>query len=277
MGNTECEWSPRRGSPVSCGPASLWAVRSAFMRLPDWTVRETPAGVEAVHFERICSVLELHHPPGCGRRTFRANALATRGRSLGRMRWDLLDHSVVRYELERWHLCKMDKVMAKAEVSFFDRWTLQARCLPLEPHRERTDETHDSHRRISQIRLDTEGRAYYRRKRAEGKKPLEAIRCLKRRISDAINRQLIDDAQQGVGTVREGTAGRLKNPARSTCPAHRHFGSATSRTRMQNATPDRMTTEGSPYDVLASPKPTSSNAAHAVATAVCRRLPVAFC
>ncbi len=31
---------------------------------------------------------------------------------------------------------------------------------------------------ISQIRLDTDGRAYYRRKRAEGKKPLEALRCL---------------------------------------------------------------------------------------------------
>ena len=48
---------------------------------------------------------------------------------------------------------------------------------------------------ISQIRLDTDGRAYYRRKRAEGKKSLEAIRCLKRRISDAIYRQLREDAQ----------------------------------------------------------------------------------
>ena len=47
---------------------------------------------------------------------------------------------------------------------------------------------------ISQIRLETEGRAYYRRKRAEGKRPLEAIRCLKRRISDAIYRQLVADA-----------------------------------------------------------------------------------
>ena len=47
---------------------------------------------------------------------------------------------------------------------------------------------------ISQIRLDTDGRAYYRRKRAEGKRPLEAIRCLKRRISDAIYRQLVTDA-----------------------------------------------------------------------------------
>jgi transposase len=47
---------------------------------------------------------------------------------------------------------------------------------------------------ISQIRLDTDGQAYYRRKRAEGKRPLEAIRCLKRRISDAIFRQLVTDA-----------------------------------------------------------------------------------
>jgi hypothetical protein len=39
---------------------------------------------------------------------------------------------------------------------------------------------------ISQIRLDTDGRAYYRRKRADGKRPMETIRCLKRRISDAI-------------------------------------------------------------------------------------------
>src|SRR3954454_11397318 len=35
---------------------------------------------------------------------------------------------------------------------------------------------------ITQIRLDTEAGAYSRRKRAEGNKPLEAIRCLKRRI-----------------------------------------------------------------------------------------------
>src|SRR5215204_5836904 len=47
---------------------------------------------------------------------------------------------------------------------------------------------------ISQIRLDTDGRTYYRRKRADGKRPMEAIRCLKRRISDAIYRQLVIDA-----------------------------------------------------------------------------------
>jgi transposase len=46
----------------------------------------------------------------------------------------------------------------------------------------------------TQIRLDTDGRAYYRRKLAEGKTRMEAMRCLKRRISDAIYRQLVDDA-----------------------------------------------------------------------------------
>jgi len=49
---------------------------------------------------------------------------------------------------------------------------------------------------VTQLRLNTEGRAYYRRKRAAGKKPLEAMRCLKRRISDAIYRQLSADAQR---------------------------------------------------------------------------------
>ena len=47
----------------------------------------------------------------------------------------------------------------------------------------------------SQIRHDTPGRAYYRRKLAAGKTPMEAVRCLKRRISDAIYRQLVNDAK----------------------------------------------------------------------------------
>jgi len=56
---------------------------------------------------------------------------------------------------------------------------------------------------ISQLRVDSDGRAYYRRKRAEGKKPMEAIRCLKRRISDAIYRQLVADAHAAAETDRE--------------------------------------------------------------------------
>src|SRR3954447_23426574 len=51
---------------------------------------------------------------------------------------------------------------------------------------------------ITQIRADTEGRAYYLRKRAEGKTGREALRCLKRRLSDLIFKTLHDDldAQQ---------------------------------------------------------------------------------
>ena len=43
---------------------------------------------------------------------------------------------------------------------------------------------------ITQIRFDTPGRVYYQRKLTEGKSRREALRCLKRRISDAVYRQL---------------------------------------------------------------------------------------
>ena len=60
---------------------------------------------------------------------------------------------------------------------------------------------------VTQIRHECQGRAYYRRKRAEGKKPLEAMRCLKRRISDAIYHQLLADAQAMAGTGPGGHCG----------------------------------------------------------------------
>jgi transposase len=59
----------------------------------------------------------------------------------------------------------------------------------------------------SQIRLDTEGRRYYRRKLAAGKTRMEAIRCLKRRISDAVYRQLLADAGRTAITERSATKG----------------------------------------------------------------------
>jgi transposase len=46
---------------------------------------------------------------------------------------------------------------------------------------------------IVQIRHPTSGQAYYRRKRAEGKSSKEALRCLKRRLSDAVYRCLLAD------------------------------------------------------------------------------------
>ena len=49
---------------------------------------------------------------------------------------------------------------------------------------------------ISQLRFDTEGRAYYERKLAEGKSSKDAIRALKRRISDRVYRHLISDTHR---------------------------------------------------------------------------------
>ncbi|HET7271993.1 MAG TPA: IS110 family transposase [Rubrobacter sp.] len=48
---------------------------------------------------------------------------------------------------------------------------------------------------VCQARSDDQGGAYYRKKMAEGKSRKEALRCLKRRISDAVFRSLMADSQ----------------------------------------------------------------------------------
>ena len=58
-----------------------------------------------------------------------------------------------------------------------------------------------------QLRHDTPGRAYYRRKLAAGKTPMEAMRCLKRRLSDAVYRQLLADNQHNDTTGEAGPGG----------------------------------------------------------------------
>jgi transposase len=49
---------------------------------------------------------------------------------------------------------------------------------------------------VTQIAHDTDGRTYYRRKTAEGKTPKEALRALKRQISNAVYRQLLADSRR---------------------------------------------------------------------------------
>ncbi len=46
---------------------------------------------------------------------------------------------------------------------------------------------------VTQIRHDTPGRIYYDKKQAEGKTKKEALRALKRRVSDTVYQQLIAD------------------------------------------------------------------------------------
>jgi hypothetical protein len=68
-----------------------------------------------------------------------------------------------------------------------------------------------------QLRNDTAGRAYYRRKVAAGKTSMEAMRCLRRRLSDVVYRQLAADARthasQGAGPGGHSGAALLSGAA----------------------------------------------------------------
>ncbi len=76
----------------------------------------------------------------------------------------------------------------------------------------------------TQIRLDTDGRAYYRRKLAAGKSRREAMRCLKRRISDALYRRLRSDA---TAVVKAGPGGhRGASHISSAAGFHPHTGTS---------------------------------------------------
>ena len=81
---------------------------------------------------------------------------------------------------------------------------------------------------VVQLRRDTPGRVYYDRKRADGKSANEAMRCLKRRLSDAVYRTLLDDLARTRGTGPGGQRGSdSDSSATGSQPQHRLFGQAT--------------------------------------------------
>jgi hypothetical protein len=91
-------------------------------------------------------------------------------------------------------------------------------------------------------------RTYFRRERAEGKKSLEALRCLKRRISDVIYRNLVADEERAAGTDLE-VAPRRALRAVSRIQRDRRLpyidtSDQPPRTRTSNATPDITTRAG---------------------------------
>ena len=59
-----------------------------------------------------------------------------------------------------------------------------------------------------QLRNATDGRAYFDRKKADGKSSNEAMRCLKRRLSDAVYRVMVDDL---AATLRTDPGGQPSN------------------------------------------------------------------
>jgi transposase len=60
---------------------------------------------------------------------------------------------------------------------------------------------------VVQLRNPTEGRAYFDRKKADGKTSMEAMRCLKRRLSDVVYRQLLADSVRPLGAGPGGHSG----------------------------------------------------------------------
>jgi transposase len=69
---------------------------------------------------------------------------------------------------------------------------------------------------VTQLRFpDTEGRAYFERKLAEGKTGKEALRSLKRRISDLLYARLLDDARREDTARESGPGGHTGNVSAS--------------------------------------------------------------
>ena len=81
---------------------------------------------------------------------------------------------------------------------------------------------------ITQIsHAHSDGRGYYERKIAEGKTHKEALRCLKRRISDAIYARLRADARTAAAASKKDPGGQPGNDSDSSAagshPGHRLF------------------------------------------------------
>jgi transposase len=79
-----------------------------------------------------------------------------------------------------------------------------------------------------QLRNPTPGRDYYERKKADGKAPMEAMRCVKRRLSDIVFQTMLNDAITGTGpTTRTGPGGQQGHDSDSSATgSHPHAGSS---------------------------------------------------
>jgi transposase len=116
---------------------------------------------------------------------------------------------------------------------------------------------------VTQIRNPgSTGRDYYERKRLEGKTPKEALRCLKRRLSDVVFRQLVADRP---GTIKPCGPPTTTKPTRSTsrsrtnrsCPAE----PASPPTRQTASRPSSSST-GKTTALSASKSSTPAHASH---------------
>jgi transposase len=103
---------------------------------------------------------------------------------------------------------------------------------------------------VTQVRhLHSQGRAYYDKKLAEGKTPKEALRSLKRQVSDAIFTRLRADARRAAARAEDpgGQAGNGSSPSvADSHPTRQLFGQATPGSRHHNTAVPADPAPGSP-------------------------------
>ena len=96
------------------------------------------------------------------------------------------------------------------------------------------------HAAMSHKRTDTAGIAYYGRKVAEGKGKKGALRCMKRRLSDAIYRALLDDIARVEVAGPAGQSGATRDSsAAARSPMDSTSERSLTRPAMPNATPSK--------------------------------------
>ena len=71
---------------------------------------------------------------------------------------------------------------------------------------------------IVALRNDTEGRRYFDRRVAAGKTNMEAMRCLKRRLSDIVYKQMRDDAKRQAASPAGHPGATLQSSAADSHP-----------------------------------------------------------
>jgi hypothetical protein len=85
---------------------------------------------------------------------------------------------------------------------------LRARATaPALPCRQPADQPGAAHHGHCRLRHPTDGRAYLDRRKADGKTSMEAMRALKRRLSDIVYRRMLDDAISAARTSPGGATG----------------------------------------------------------------------
>lgn len=127
-----------------------------------------------------------------------------------------------------------------------------------------------------QIRNPSQGRDYYEPKKADGKAPMEAMRCVKRRLSDIVYRQMLNDAlAQTTGQMLNDALARTTGPGghrgtstdSSVTGSHPHAGS--SEKSLPGPATDDHTPNAHSLFFTSSPRPLSSADPQPASSALC--------